>query len=70
MLCCLNITFCNSKDKHFNKRIAREVLNSRQTEVVRVRDLPRLLCEAAHTCKDNYYGIVEDDFNFILKRFV
>lgn len=74
MLCALNITFCNRKDKHFNKKIAREILNSRQTNIVRVRDLPKLLCDAAINsvggpAQARYYT-VPDDFAFILKRFV
>lgn len=71
MLCAYNITICNRKDKHFNKRIAREVLETRETTVVRVRDLPVLLADAAtRSVGSGSWFADPDDFNFILKRFV
>lgn len=46
------ITRCNKHDKAFNKKIAREVLRSRELKEVRVRDIPALLTEQAALCGD------------------
>src|SRR6266478_5810499 len=46
MMCFVAITYCNAKDKHFNKKIARQVLANKAQELVRVRDLPIVLGKA------------------------
>lgn len=43
----LAITFCNRKDKFFNKKIARKTLRDRPLEMVKVKDLPYKLGEAS-----------------------
>lgn len=47
------ITFCNKKDKSFNKKVAREVLRSRALEDVPVKDIPVCLARAKRHCYRN-----------------
>ncbi len=44
------ITFCNKKDRFFNKKIARKVLRDRPLELVKVKDIPAKLADAAGKC--------------------
>ena len=77
MVCAFRLTFCNSKDKHFNKKIARNVLAEKEPRIVRVVDLPRLLAEAeadAQGVKNedwfDYVEVMTTGYNYILRRFV
>jgi len=54
------ITFCNKKDRFFNKKIARATLRDRPLELVRVKDIPWKLAEAKHRVM---HGITGPDFN-------
>ena len=48
------ITFCNKKDRFFNKKIARQVLRDRPLELVKVKDIPHKLAEAGRkACGDD-----------------
>lgn len=75
MQCFLALTFCNKKDRHFCKAVARAQLREKQQQLVRVRDLPLLLAEARIKALGdeerggpNKYHV--SDYNYILKRFV
>lgn len=74
-LCWIAFTFCNKKDKHFCKKIAREQLWEKQQDMVKVRNLPRLLAEAEYKA----WGEHEFEpptkewiskYNYVLRRFV
>ena len=73
----LSLTFCNSKDKHFNKKVARAALAEKEARAVRVVDLPRLLAEAeadaVGVCNEHWFELVDaltPDYNYVLRRFV
>lgn len=63
------ITFCNKKDKAFSKKIARTVLRERPMELVRVKDIPKLLSNARDKAVGNgcYCG---NGYNSLLRHFV
>lgn len=73
-VCSLAITFCNKKDKHFNKKIARAELEKKELVTERCVDVPRLLAEAQDRC----YRPIDrlgmrystTTWNYILRRFL
>lgn len=74
LMCWFTITFCNKKDKHFCKKLAREALREKAQEWVRVRDLPKILSKAEARCCAIKWGehaaAQESRYNFVLRRFV
>jgi len=71
------ITFCNKKDRFFNKKIARATLRDRPLELVRVKDIPWKLAEARAKCDskemrhDNEsISHISRNYNSILRHFV
>lgn len=72
-----SLTFCNAKDKHFDKKIARAMLHEKEQRLVDVRELPRLLAEAeadAQGINPDYWlswvSGTTTRYNYILRRFV
>lgn len=63
----LTATLCNKNDKHFNKKIAREILRDRPSQQVRVIDLPKILNEFAEKCNNGYCS---QSFDYVLRYFV
>jgi len=72
MMVWVGITRCNSHDRNFCKKTARAVLREKQQEYVRVRDLPELFAKTARRCglSAEEYGASEEDFAYILRKFV
>lgn len=67
----MNMTRANKADGSFNKKIARAVLRERQMELVRVRDIPAIICNAANKTEgNNAYSVKAGDFASLLKYFV
>ena len=65
----MGMTFCNKKDRFFNKKIARQVLREKPLEVVRVRDIPKWLMMANN--KATKTDIVEQSsYDWIIKKFI
>ena len=71
MMVWMAITHCNKKDKHFNKKIARGVLRQRAMELVRCKDVPKLLGAAlCKAYKMKEYDGASRDYNYILRAFL
>lgn len=68
-LCNLSITFCNKKDKHFDKKVARAELANKEPQLVRVRDVPNLLALAETRATGMWMGDA-NRYNYVLRRFV
>lgn len=63
------ITYCNKADKQFSKKIARAVLRGRAMELVRCRDVPKLLADAANKASSIAYHSY-NDFASVLRHFL
>ena len=68
ILCHMSLTYCNLKDKHFCKKIAREELKKKAPQEVRVRDVPKILAAAESRCSKRVTSSVR--YNYVLARFV
>ncbi len=75
-LCWFAVTFCNTKDKHFCKKLARAALMEKAQTLVRARDVPLLLAKAEYKARgwrifeDGEEKHLADKYNFVLRRFV